>query len=152
MWCNEDESMRRWYLLFLDVDVNKCTQIHSNCNNALEQFIDPAWLGFVQICKFVVCFTHLCHGRHRIHHGMPIRKKIVTLRMDLGSFSLSMPHEKLHKYIPLVTIFHLIGEPLWILYLPINNSIASENLTLSKTRKKMYLKLYYLSPMTTNFA
>ena len=62
-------------------------------------------------------FYSLCHGRHRIHHGAPIWRKMVTLRLNLGSFSLSKLCEKLPKSIPLVTIFLFIGTPWWILYI-----------------------------------
>ena len=41
---------------------------------------------------------------------------MVTLGMDLGSFSLGKPREKLPKSIPLVTICLLIGIPLPILF------------------------------------
>ena len=41
---------------------------------------------------------------------------MVTLGMDLGSFSEDKPCEKVPKSIPLVTIFLLKGEPWQILY------------------------------------
>ena len=42
---------------------------------------------------------------------------MVTLGMNVGSFSLSKPRGKLSKSLPLVTIFLLIGELWRILYM-----------------------------------
>ena len=50
---------------------------------------------------------------------------MVTLGMDLCSFALSKPRAKLHKSIPLVTIFLLIGNPWWILYVPHDQSLRT---------------------------
>ena len=41
---------------------------------------------------------------------------MVTLGMDLGSFSLGKPLEKLPESIPLMTPFLLIGQPWRIIY------------------------------------
>ena len=53
----------------------------------------------------------------RIHHGLPIRRKIVTRWMDLYCFALGLPSATLHKSIMKVTIFLLIDKPWWILSL-----------------------------------
>ena len=74
-------------------------------------------LGVVQNGSFVVYYIVLCHGRHRIHHGMSIRREMVTLRMDLCYFAFGKPRARQHKSIPLVTIFLLIGSAWRILYI-----------------------------------
>ena len=55
---------------------------------------------------------------------MTIRGKMVTLGMDLGSFSLGKHHEKLSKSTPLVTIFLHIGSPWHIIYIHVLVSVA----------------------------
>ena len=44
---------------------------------------------------------------------------MVTLGMDLCHFELNKPGAKLHKSITPVTIFLLIGNPWWILHVPL---------------------------------
>ena len=91
--------------------------IKVHCNDVQEPFLVPLQLGFVQISQFIVYFIIvLCHERHRIHHGMAVRRKMVTLGMDLYCFALGKPCAKQHKSILLVTIVVLIGSPWWILY------------------------------------
>ena len=50
---------------------------------------------------------------------------MVTLGINLGSFSLGKPREKLPKSIPLVTIFFLIGSPWQILYIRVSKCHAT---------------------------
>ena len=69
----------------------------------------------VKMSQYFIYFIVLCPERHRIHHGMSIRRKMVTLRMDVWCFTLSQPHAKQHKSTLLLTIFLPIGSPWWIL-------------------------------------
>ena len=55
--------------------------------------------------------------RHRIHLGVSIRMKMVTLGMDLYCFGPGKPHAKEHKSIPWVTILLFIGSPWRIRYI-----------------------------------
>ena len=81
--------------------------------------IHHSW-GFLKLSKYFVYFIVLCHGRHRIHHGVSIRRKMVILGMDLWCFALGKPSAKQHKSIPLVITYHLIGNPWRILYVQKN--------------------------------
>ena len=107
---------QKWLLTFPHVVFKICqdaafTPVHQDV-----VFSTVGW-GFVQTGSVAVYYIVLCHGRHRIHHGMSIRRKMITLGMDLGCFALSKPHANQHQSIPLVTIVLLISSPWRILYI-----------------------------------
>ena len=92
-------------------------QVHcSIVDDVQEHVFYLLWLGLEQMRYFVVYFIVLCHGRHSTHHGVSIMRKVITISMDVCSCSLGKPHEKQHKYIPLVGIFLRIRKPRQILY------------------------------------
>ena len=82
-------------------------------NHTLELLYGKALYDSAICVHFIVLY----HGGHKIHHGFPIRRKMVTIRMDLNGFSLSKPCEKSFKSIHQVTIFLCIWKPWWMLYI-----------------------------------
>ena len=72
---------------------------------------------------------------HSICCSIPIRRKMVILRVDLGSFPLSKPCENLSKSIPRVTIFLLIWEAWWMLYFQTYDTFVSELWSLYMLKK-----------------